>query len=47
VLNESANLGEIAPGKYADITVVALDALADAKKLAAPMMVLKGGVEVE
>jgi imidazolonepropionase-like amidohydrolase len=47
VLNESANLGEIAPGKYADITVVALDALADAKKLAAPIMVLKGGVVVQ
>lgn len=43
VLGESANVGQLAPGKFADITVVALDSLEDAKRLATPIMVIKGG----
>ncbi len=46
VLDESANIGELAPGKFADITVVALDSLDDAKRLMQPIMVVKGGVLV-
>jgi imidazolonepropionase-like amidohydrolase len=47
VLNESENIGQLSAGKYADITVVAEDALSDAKKLAQPLMVFKGGVLVQ
>ncbi len=46
VLDESANIGELAPGNYADITVVASDSLEDAKRLMQPIMVIKGGVLV-
>ena len=46
VLDESANIGELAPGKYADITVVALDSLEDVKRLMQPIMVIKGGILV-
>jgi imidazolonepropionase-like amidohydrolase len=46
VLGEAANIGELAPGKFADITVVASDSLSDAKHLAVPLMVVKGGVTV-
>jgi imidazolonepropionase-like amidohydrolase len=47
VLGESANLGQIAAGKFADITVVSLDALSDPEKLAQPIHVIKNGVEIE
>lgn len=47
VLNESENLGQLSVGKYADITVVSEDALSDAKKLAEPIMVFKGGLLVQ
>ena len=45
-LGESANIGTLASGKFADITVVALDSLEDAKRLAKPVMIIKGGVLV-
>jgi imidazolonepropionase-like amidohydrolase len=47
VLNESSNLGALSVGRYADITVVAPEALTDAALLAKPLMVFKGGVATD
>jgi imidazolonepropionase-like amidohydrolase len=43
LLKKSADLGAIAPGRYADIIAVAGDPLADIAILEKPAFVMKGG----
>jgi imidazolonepropionase-like amidohydrolase len=47
VLNESENIGELSAGRFADITVVAKGSLEDVELLMKPVLVVKGGVQVE
>lgn len=46
LLDQSANLGAVAPGRYADIIAVAGDPLADIAALRQPAFVMKGGAVV-
>jgi imidazolonepropionase-like amidohydrolase len=39
-------VGEVTPGKLADLVLVDGDPLADLARLAEPVLVLQGGVEV-